>query len=205
MPGREESGRRGDMRIGIFGATGFIGTELGKALEGTGAEVVRFSRHPRGEGWRSSEGALDLGGLEAVVNLAGESVACRWTAAVRERIRESRVGLTRRIVAAMKALPPAGRPRVLLNSSAIGYYGSQGEEVLEEGAAPGGDYLAALCVDWEAAAREAEELEVRVVLLRTGIVVGRGGEAWKRLRRLFGMGLGGRLGAAVDALDPPSG
>jgi uncharacterized protein (TIGR01777 family) len=123
---------------------------------------------------------LDLSGLDAVINLAGESVGQRWTTATLARIRESRVGLTGRIVEAMERLPLEERPRVLLNGSAVGIYG--------EGV------LAGLCLDWEAEARAAARLGVRVVLLRTGIVLGSGAEAWERTKFIFNLGIGGKLG-----------
>lgn len=176
--------------VGVFGATGFIGRRLVERLRRDGWTVVGYSRRA-GEGWRTSEGELDLTGLDGVVNLAGESVARRWTAGVRERMRDSRVGLTERIVAAMAGEP---RPGWLVNASAVGYYGGRGEEVLTEGAAAGSGYLAELCRDWEAAADEARNLGVRVAELRLGIVLGKGGDAWTRLSRVFRMGGGGVLG-----------
>lgn len=183
-------------RIGLLGATGSIGLPLGEALEGSGAKVVRFSRRGSGESgeWRASEGELDLSGLDAVINLAGEPVAQRWTAAVKKRIEESRAGLSRRLVEALERLPEGERPSTLISASAVGYYGSRGDEELRESAGPGGDYLAEVCRDWEAEAGRAGDLGVRVIFLRTGIVLGRGGEAWKRLSRVFRFGLGGVLG-----------
>lgn len=171
-----------------------IGSKVRVLLEERGDEVVGFSRRRKGDGWRSSEGELDLSQLDAVINLAGESIGQRWTTAVWERIRESRVGLTRRIVAGMAALPDSERPKALLNGSAVGIYGSRGESELTESAEPGEGQLADLCVEWEAAAREAEALGVRAVLLRTGLVLGDGAEAWERSRFIFNLGIGGKLG-----------
>lgn len=138
--------------------------------------------------------ALDLAGHEVVVNLAGEPIAKRWTPENRRRFHESRVGLTRRIVEAMAALSDDQRPRVLVNASAVGIYGDRGDEMLTEASAPGGGYLAELCREWEAEAIRAEELGVRVVRLRTGIVLGSEGDAFRRLAMVFKCGLGGRLG-----------
>ena len=185
------------LRVGLLGATGTIGTPLGEALEAAGAELVRFSREVEGRSgrWRSSEGSLDLSGLDAVVNLAGESVAQRWSASVRKRIEESRVGLSKRIVAALEALPAEERPASFLSGSAVGFYGARGEEELVEGAGVGEGYLAKVCQDWEEEAGRAVQLGVRVVFLRTGVVLGRGGEAWSRLSRVFRWGLGGVLGS----------
>ena len=182
------------MRIGVFGATGLIGSAVCEVLEARGDSVIRFSRAPRGEGWRLSDGELDLTGLDAVINLAGESIGQRWTPAVLARVRESRVGLTEKIVQAIGALPAADRPKVLLNGSAVGIYGSRGEEELPEEAAAGEGMLAELCVDWEAAAEKASAHGVRVVLLRTGIVLGPGADAWERTRFIFNLGIGGKLG-----------
>lgn len=184
-------------RIGLLGATGSIGLPLGLALEGAGAEVVRFSRRGTGDSgeWRSSEGALDLSGLDAVINLAGEPVAQRWTDAVKRRIEESRAGLSRRLVEALEALPEAERPGCLISASAVGYYGSRGDEELRERVGPGDDYLAEVCRNWEAEAGKAGVFGMRVVFLRTGIVLGKGGEAWKRLSRVFRLGVGGVLGS----------
>jgi len=162
--------------------------------------VVRFSRHPRKDdpNWRPAGGRPDLTGTRAVVNLAGASIARRWTRRVWEGIVESRVGLTRRIVRGIGAMAEDERPRVLLNASAVGFYPARGDAELREDAAPGAGRLSLLCRDWEAAAVEAESLGVRVVRLRSGVVLGRGGEAWERLRRVFSLGLGGRLGSGMQ-------
>lgn len=181
-------------RIGIFGATGFIGAAVADVLRTRGDEVVGFSRRERGEGWRSSGGELDLSGLDVVINLAGESVAQRWTEERKRRIRESRIGLTEKIVEGMARLPENERPQVLLNGSAIGYYGPGGEEELSEEHGPGDDFLATICRDWEEAAMGAKMSGVRVVLLRTSFVIGNGGEAWEKMEKVFRFGLGGRLG-----------
>lgn len=183
--------------VGVFGATGLIGHALCGRLAGRGARVVRFSRSPRpGEGdWRTVGTFPELGGLDAVVNLAGESIAQRWTAGAWRRIHDSRVEFTRRIVESMGRMEDEERPKVLVNASAMGIYAPAGDDPIEESGTTGQGRLAELCREWEKAAREAERLGVRVVLLRTGIVLGKGGEAWGRLRRLFGRGLGGRLGS----------
>ena len=148
---------------------------------------------PGVDAWQAS-GMLDFTGHEAVIHLAGEPIAKRWTAENRRRFHESRVGFTRRVVDALAALPDGERPRVLVNASAVGIYGDRGDEVLTEASAPGGGYLAELCREWEAEAARAEELGVRVVRLRTGIVLGSEGDAFRRLAMVFKCGLGGRLG-----------
>jgi uncharacterized protein (TIGR01777 family) len=138
---------------------------------------------------------LDLAGHEAVINLAGEPIDQRWNDANRRRFHESRVGLTRHLVAAISNLPPADRPQVLINASAVGIYGDGGDTLLTEASPPGSGYLADLCAEWEDAAIEAEALGVRVVRVRTGIVLGRDGAAFKKLLRVFKAGIGGRLGS----------
>lgn len=182
--------------VGIIGATGFIGRALGRALSARGWRIVRFSRQPLEEGaWRSAAGTWDLGGLDAVVNLAGESVAQRWTRSRWEQIEKSRIELTRGLVQAIEQMASCERPRVILNSSAVGIYPPSEDEELREDCGPGTGRMAGLCRDWEAAALDARSLGLRVVLLRSGIVLGKGGEAWERLRMLFSWGLGGRLGS----------
>lgn len=188
------------MRIGIVGGTGFIGRALTRAAEARGHEVVIFSRHvdardPSGREMRpvAVQGpVVDPSGLDALVNLAGHNLFGIWTAGRKQRIRSSRVDLTARLVEALAACPQ--RPRVVLNGSASGYYGSRGDDFLPESAQRGEGFLADVCVAWEAAAQPVRELGMRLVLLRTGVVLGKDGGAWPLLRRVFGFGLGGRLG-----------
>ena len=141
---------------------------------------------------RSGVRSEDLKGCDAVINLAGEPIAQRWTNAARERIRASRVEGTRSLVAAMAAMP--ARPSVLVSASAVGYYGSRGDDVHTEVSAPGDDFLGQLAVDWEHEAEEAMKLGMRVVLLRIGVVLGRNGGALNSMRLPFRFGLGGRIG-----------
>lgn len=188
-----------DGRAAILGVTGFVGQGLPALLAANGLAVTGVSRSGTGAiadvaRWQAPD-ALDFSGHRVVINLAGESVAQRWSPETRRRLHESRVALTRRVVAAIRSLPAGARPAVLVNASAVGYYGDGGEAVLTESAAPGRGYLAELCRDWEAAAVEAEALGVRVVRLRLGVVLGRGGLAFERLRRVFRLGIGGRLGS----------
>ena len=160
-------------------------TGVSRATTGAVACVAR---------WQSID-TLDLAGHHAVINLAGAPISRRWTEANKRAFHESRVGVTRRVVEALRRLPADQRPKVLVNGSAVGIYGDRGDEVLTESSAPGSGYLAELCHAWEQAALEAEVLGVRVVRLRTGIVLGRGGEAYEKLHRIFKTGLGGRLGS----------
>ncbi len=185
-------------RVALLGASGFIGGGLPRLLASRGVAVTGFSRSPGTtvEGvdrWQDLEN-LDFSGCQAVINLAGAPIDTRWTEAARRRFRESRVGLTGRVVEALGRLPQDERPRVLINASAVGVYGDRGDEILKESASAGEGFLAGLCRDWEAAAMQAGALGVRVVTLRTGIVLGRGHGALKKMLPVFRSGLGGRLG-----------
>lgn len=185
--------------VAILGVTGFIGRHLAARLAERGVPVTGVSRRQGAEAegvarWQTLE-SLDLSGHRAVVNLSGERVDVRWTADKKKAIEDSRIGVTRRVVDHLAALYPAGRPQVLVNASGIGFYGDGGEALLDELAAAGDDYLAKVCVGWEREAAEAEGLGVRVVTLRTGVVLGKGGAAWDKLRHLFSLGIAGRLGS----------
>jgi uncharacterized protein (TIGR01777 family) len=145
--------------------------------------------------WDPSKGEPPLDSLreaEAVIHLAGEPVAQRWTGEVKQRIRDSRVLGTRNLVQALAKLPQ--RPQVLICSSAVGYYGSRGDEVLTESSAPGEGYLADVCRDWEKEAQAAESLGMRVVRVRTGVVLDARGGALKKMLPPFRMGVGGKVG-----------
>lgn len=187
-------------RIAVAGASGLIGTALAKSLTADGHEVVRLVRRaPRGADevrWDPEEQRIDAAGLAgcaAVVNLAGAGVASRrWTAAYKEKIRASRVLGTTTLAEAIASLPEP--PRVFVNGSAIGFYGETGAREVDESAPPGDGFLPALCVAWEEATTPAVEAGIRTVLVRTGLVVARGGGAWGKLFPLFKAGVGGRMG-----------
>ena len=186
-------------RVAILGATGFIGRGLPSLLAEKGMACTGVSRSGSGtvpgiDRWQTPA-TLDFTGHHGVINLAGEPIARRWNTANRRLFHESRVGLTRRVVEAIRKMPAEARPKVLVNASAVGIYGDRGDEVLTEESPPGSGYLADLCREWEAAAMEAEALGVRVVLLRTGVVLGRDGGAFEKLVFPFKLGLGGRLGS----------
>ncbi len=186
-------------RVAIVGVTGFIGHALPELLAARGFAITGVSRSGSGDlpcvdRWQKPD-SLDLSGHHAVINLAGERIDRRWTAENRRRIHDSRIGVTRSIVETIRALPPEQRPQVLVNTSAVGYYGDRGDEVLTESAAPGSGYLAELCAEWEQAAMEATALGLRVVRPRIGVVLGRGGAAFAKLATVFKTGLGGRLGS----------
>lgn len=202
------------MNVLIAGATGFIGRPLCKALTGAGHEVTALVRNPsaatgklpvkvRALPWDPSAGDDSpasreaFSGADAVINLAGESLAGRrWNADYKQRLRDSRIETTRQIVAALRASGQAGR--IFISGSAVGYYGDCGDETVTEQTPPGHDFLATLCRDWEAEALEADKHGLRVVLLRTGIVLGRGDGALEqmllpyRISKLFA---GGPLGS----------
>ena len=173
------------MNISISGASGFIGRHLMKSLAQAGHSLRALSRHtPPAESLREAD---------AIIHLAGEPVAQRWTAEAKQRIRESRVAGTRNLVEALATLPH--RPEVLICASAIGYYGSRGDEILTESSAPGSGFLPEVCVAWESEAQAAEALGMRVVRVRTGLVLAAGGGALQRMLPPFRMGVGGRLGS----------
>ncbi len=157
------------MNIAITGASGFIGSRLRGIPISTRGEIV-------------------LPACDAVVHLAGEPVAQRWTAEVRQKIRSSRVDGTRRLVDAVRGNPP----KVLVSASAIGYYGDRGDEVLTEASRPGNDFLSQVAAEWEREAMRAEEFGVRVVRLRIGMVLGPGG-ALAKMMPIFKLGLGGPI------------
>jgi uncharacterized protein (TIGR01777 family) len=172
------------MNVALTGASGFIGREVARSLTAAG-HVVRPV---------SVRGVLSpdaLAGSNAVVHLAGEPVAQRWTATARDKILRSRVDGTRALVAAMRAQPP----QVLISASAVGYYGSRGDEILTESASPADDFLGRVAVAWEEEAQAAEPLGVRVARIRIGVVLGQKGGALARMRLPFRWGVGGRLGS----------
>ena len=188
------------MNVLVSGSSGFIGSALVTALESDGHSVRRLVRGPaRGQdvSWDPDEGTIDaasLPGTEAVVHLAGAGIADRrWSDQHKARILDSRVKGTTLLAESLAAMPTP--PQVLVSGSAIGYYGDRGEETLTEDSAPGDDFLADVCVKWEAATAPAEEVGVRVAHIRTGIVLAAGGGSLKRQVRMFRLGLGGRLGS----------
>lgn len=186
-------------RVAIIGVTGFIGRGLPALLAKEGFACTGVSRSGAGvlEGidrWQTPDG-LDLAGHHAVINLAGESIDRRWTDENRRKFHESRVGVTHQILENLRSLSVEQRPKVWVNASAVGIYGDRGDEVLTESAAPGEGYLAELCQAWENATMGAEELGLRVVRPRIGVVLGRGGSAFEKLRLVYQLGLGGRLGS----------
>lgn len=183
------------MRVTVTGASGRIGSHLVARLRERGDEVTVLSRSAqRGVRWDPESErapAEALRGRDAVVHLAGEDVAQRWSAEVKRRIRSSRETGTRNLVAGLSALGEDERPGVLVSGSASGYYGPRGDEEVDEAAAAGTDFLAEVCVAWEREAQAADALGVRVALVRTGIVLDREGGALARMLTPFRLGVGG--------------
>jgi uncharacterized protein (TIGR01777 family) len=194
------------MRVTVTGATGMLGRQLVEELLGRGDEVTVLSRdtakakrlfggRANATAWvdpkRERPPQASLGGRDGVVHLLGEPVAQRWTATARREIRDSRVLATRNLVAGLGALPDGDRPRALVSQSASGFYGPRGSEPVAEGEPPGDDFLARVCVEWEAEARAAGELGARVALTRTGVVLSSSGGALEKMLPPFKLGVGG--------------
>jgi uncharacterized protein len=196
--------RTSHMNVTVTGASGLIGSKLVERLRARGDEVTTLSRNPSGPGavrWLPEQepapkAALD--GADAVVHLAGENVAQRWSDDAKRRIRESRELGTRHLVAGIEAAEP--RPRVLVSSSAVGYYGPHGDETLDEDTAAGDDFLAEVCVIWEREARRAEGLGLRVATIRTGVVLDQGAGALAKMLPFFKLGVGGPVAGGDQRL-----
>jgi len=187
------------MNVLISGATGLIGSSLSEELERGGHSITRLTRSPKGENdirWDPDAGTIEgsLEGTDAVVHLAGESIAGgRWTSSKKERIMQSRKKGTRLLAEAVAGLPTP--PRVMVSASAVGYYGDRGNELLREDSRPGSDFLAEVCKAWEAAADPAREAGIRVVHTRHGIVLSPKGGALGTTLPIFKLGGGGRIGS----------
>ncbi len=194
------------MKLVIAGGTGFIGSALCRTLAEQGHSLVLLTRSTSpgiappsttSVVWNSEstgewERAID--GADGVINLAGEPIAGkRWTEAQKKKLRASRLDATRALVTAIGKIKE--KPKFLLNASAVGYYGPHGDEVVAEESGPGGDFLAGLCKNWEAEAKRAEDHGLRVVRLRTGIVLGKNGGALAKMIPPFKLFIGGPLGS----------
>ncbi|MCB1277761.1 TIGR01777 family oxidoreductase [Prosthecobacter sp.] len=185
------------MRIGITGATGFIGRHLSSGAREQGHDVIAYSRRP-GAGLtqpKNAPHALPETKLDALVHLSGESLIGLWTPEKRDRIWKSRVDFTDALVTHLKTWKPENRPKVLVCASGAGFYGNSGDNPVDETSPCGEGFLANVCAGWEKAASRAEALGIRVVVVRSSIVLGHEGGAFPMLKRVFGFGLGGRLGS----------
>jgi hypothetical protein len=180
------------MRVAVTGATGTIGRAVVTALSQRGDEVTELSRS---KNWPSPKSAPPpaetLRGRDGVVHLLGEQIAQRWSDDAKREIRDSRILSTRNLVAALGELDQAERPSVLVSQSAVGFYGHRGDERIDESAPAGDDFLARVCAGWEAEASRAEELGVRVVVSRAGVVLSPAGGALEKMLPFFKLGVGG--------------
>jgi len=192
------------MRVLVTGASGFLGSAVCDALPARGDETVGLTRDPQRarQGnptvtWHAWNPAAErppasaLEGVDGVVNLVGEPIDQRWTEAAKQRIRDSRGRSTKNLVDAISATDP--RPNTLVSQSAVGYYGDRGEAVVDESTGPGSTFDAEVCVAWETAAREAEKVGVRVVVVRSGLVLDPEHGLLKQLLLPFKLGVGGPL------------
>lgn len=186
------------MKILIAGSTGLIGKRLTDDLIASGHTVVPLVRYRDQEGiyWQPKKGILDpasIEGFDAVINLAGDNISTgRWTEQKKQRIRDSRVLTTRTLAEALAQLKKP--PKVWINGSAIGYYGDGNDKIFDETSPAGKSFLAIVCDEWETATKAASDAGIRVVMLRTGIVLTPNGGALQRMLTPFQLGLGGVLG-----------
>jgi uncharacterized protein (TIGR01777 family) len=195
------------MRVAVSGASGLIGTALTAALSERGHDVLRLVRRPASGpaeiAWDPPGGHVEadkLEGLDAVVHLAGTSIAAtRWTDARKGEIRRSRVSGTRTLAEALAATRV--KPKAFLSASACGYYGDRGTERVDETSPPGMGFLADVCRAWEAAARPASDAGIRTVALRFGVVLSSHGGALAKMRLPFSLGLGGPIGSGLQGFS----
>jgi uncharacterized protein (TIGR01777 family) len=198
------------MKVTVTGATGMIGRRLVAELKSRGDEVTVLSRNPEKAkaalgveafAWDPENEQAPVEALahrDAVVHFAGESVSQRWTASAKAAIRSSRVDGTANLVAGLRQASP--RPSVLVSGSAVGWYGPRGAEPVDESTEPGSDFLAQVCVDWEKAAAEAQELGIRTAILRTGVVMTADGGALGRMLPPFKAGVGGPVAGGAQMM-----
>jgi uncharacterized protein (TIGR01777 family) len=202
----ERPARETRMKLVIAGASGFIGSMLVQRLRQRGNELLLLSRKPKAAAaapntkwiaWEPGESGSweeSIDGADGIVNLAGEGIAeKRWTERQKEMILSSRIDSTRALVHAIAKAK--SKPKFLINASAVGYYGPRGDETVTEESVPGKDYLARVCVAWEEEARKAAHHDVRVELMRTGIVLAKGKGALAKMVTPFKFFVGGPLGS----------
>ena len=196
---------KGPRRIAIAGASGFVGSALAKHLESMGHAVIRVGRRENPKHgnikWDPDNGVLDpagLAGVRIVINLCGENIGQRWTPEVRKKIVDSRVRSTDLLARTIAQVDP--HPRVLVNMSAIGYYGDRGDEEVDEDSTPGHGFLAELVRAWESAADPAREAGIRVVHPRAALVLHPSGGLLGKLLPIFRLGIGGPIGSGRQYL-----
>jgi uncharacterized protein (TIGR01777 family) len=193
-------------RLLLTGASGLIGRALALRWRALGGEVIELAHEPRANAltWHPERGEIPAKALEdvaVVVHLAGATVGQRWSSTSKKAIHDSRVFSTRLLAERIAALPPAQRPRVFICASAIGYYGFQRAEPVDEAAAPGKGFLADVCCAWEAAATPAVAAGVRAVFARFGVVLARHGGAIEQLLKVFNMGMAGPAGPGTQRVS----
>jgi uncharacterized protein (TIGR01777 family) len=203
------------MRVVLTGATGTIGHALAETLTDRGDTVIALSRNPEGAKAKLSGERIDahaweqptqappphaaLSGADAVIHLLGEPISQRWSAKVKEAIRDSRVLSTRMLTKGLRALPEAQRPRILVSQSATGFYGPRDDTPVDESSAPGKDWLSQVVVAWEAEAMAAADL-MRVAVTRTGVVLSPSGGALETMLPFFKLGIGGPVAGGKQYL-----
>lgn len=196
---------KGPRRIAIAGASGFVGSALAKHLESLGHAVIRIGRRENPKHgnirWDPDKGDLDpagLAGVRIVINLCGENIGQRWTPQVKKKIVDSRVRTTDLLARTIAQMDP--HPRVLVNMSAIGYYGDRGEEEVDEESTPGHGFLAELVRAWESAADPARAADIRVVHPRAALVLHPAGGLLAKMVPIFRLGIGGPIGSGQQYL-----
>ena len=190
-------------RVLVSGVSGPIGTALLPALRMNGVRITRLARGNSGQSTANGPSipwdpagpisADAVSGFDAVIHLAGESIVGRWTRDKKTKIRDSRILGTRNLALALAQA--ASKPQVFVCSSAIGYYGDRGDEVLTENSTSGSDFLADVCREWEAATKPATDAGIRTVQIRTGVVLSANGGALAKMLTPFRLGVGGRVGS----------
>ncbi len=195
-----------DMKIVVAGASGLVGSALVSKLKAEGAEVTRLVRSAAKSGeieWHPDRGSIDapaMEGFDAVINLAGDGIADgRWTEEKKRRILDSRVNGTRLLSETMANL--SRKPATFINASAVGFYGSRGDELVDEDSGPGEGFLASVCRQWESATAPAEQAGIRVVKLRLGVILTKDGGIMGSMLRPFKLGLGGKVGSGQQVIS----
>jgi hypothetical protein len=193
-------------KVLIAGASGLVGSALVPLLKAAGAEVTRLVRSAAKSGeieWHPDRESIDaaaLEGFDAIINLAGDGIANgRWTEEKKRRILDSRVNGTRLLSETIAQL--SRKPKTFINASAIGFYGSRGDELVDEESGPGEGFLASVCRQWESATAVAEQAGIRVVKLRLGVILAKDGGIMGSMLRPFKLGLGGKVGSGKQVIS----